>query len=132
MLHHIHAPLLMGKRERYLHGVTKKLGPRPNEDRQILALITVHANAGSLCPVDQDNQTHGCNELKKETSLLTPLIQEIFIDVVKKLCIFIMVKVFRCFKKHLFGVFLELDILENLIVLHFSKLNIKDLKLAWI
>lgn len=120
------------KKKRHLHRVTKKLGPRPNEDRQILTLITLHANAGSLCPVDQDNQTHGCNELKKETSLLTLLIQEIFIDVVKKLCIFIMIKVFRCFKKHFFGGFTELEIYENFIVLHFSKVNIKDLKLACI
>lgn len=79
MLHHICAPLLMGKIERYFHGVSKKLGPRPNEDRKILALSTVHANAGSLCPVDQDDQTDGCNELKRKTSLLIPLIQEIFI-----------------------------------------------------
>lgn len=91
MLHHICAPLLVGKKERYLHGVAKTLGPRPNKDRTILVLITVHANAGSLCPVDQDDQTCGCNKLKEETSLLTHLIQEIFICVVKKLHIFIMV-----------------------------------------
>lgn len=80
-----------GKEGKIFAWVCKTLGPRPNEDRKILALIPVHANAGSLCPVDQDDQTRGCNELKEETSLLTPLIQEIFIYVVKKLHIFIMV-----------------------------------------
>lgn len=51
------------KKKRYLLDVAKELGPRPNEVRKIPPLITVDAIAGPLCPVDQDDQTRGCNSV---------------------------------------------------------------------
>lgn len=66
MLHHICAPLLLAekkKKKSYLLVAAKELGPRPNEVRKIPPLITVDAIAGPLYPVEQDDQTHGCNSV---------------------------------------------------------------------